>query len=225
MRGTGRERLRLLGTGLLVTSAAFEAYWIATVDIQVPRDGLGVVMVSRFGLVWFGLVSVGRLIRFVQWHDRLYIARQVIFLIVPTIAHNLAASPTKPISPLFLLSRTVSELGVTESKAQTLDLTHSAVMRNPALRGNADLWWDWQRREAEWAKSDAELAEEAERIDLGFTPGNPETGEEEGRLFGKVRNAVRELGKMAWGWEDRGRSQSNGPNLPPQMSGSSPQPT
>lgn len=45
-QGTGRERLRLLGTGVLVMGAAFEAWWIATVDIQVPRDGLGVVMVS-----------------------------------------------------------------------------------------------------------------------------------------------------------------------------------
>lgn len=49
MRGTGRERLRLLGTGALVLAAAFEAWWIATVDIQVPRDGLGVVMVSSIG--------------------------------------------------------------------------------------------------------------------------------------------------------------------------------
>jgi hypothetical protein len=47
MRGTGRERLRLLGTGVLVTAAAFEVWWISTVNIQVPRDGLGVVMVSR----------------------------------------------------------------------------------------------------------------------------------------------------------------------------------
>jgi ABC-type enterobactin transport system permease subunit len=46
MRGTGRERLRLLGTGVLVVCAAFEAWWIATVDMQVPRDGQGVIMVS-----------------------------------------------------------------------------------------------------------------------------------------------------------------------------------
>lgn len=132
LRGTGRERLRLLGTGALVTAAAFEAWWIATVDIKVPRDGLGVTM----------------------WHDRLFLVRQVIFLIVPALAHNLPASPQKPISPLFLLSRTAMELDLTEAKARTLDMTHTATMRDPELRHNATNWWTWQQQEAEWGRQD-----------------------------------------------------------------------
>lgn len=51
MQGTGRERLRLLGTGVLVVAAAFEAWWICTVEIQVPRDGLGVIMVRIFSFI------------------------------------------------------------------------------------------------------------------------------------------------------------------------------
>lgn len=59
LRGTGRERLRLLGTGVLVSAAAFEAWWLATVDIQVPRDGLGVVMVSFLTLNAFKVPNSG----------------------------------------------------------------------------------------------------------------------------------------------------------------------
>lgn len=181
MRGTGRERLRLLGTGVLVTAAAFEAWWISTVDIQVPRDGLGVVM----------------------WHDRLFLARQVIFLIVPTIAHNLPASPARSISPFFLLSRTVMELDTTESKARTLDMTRGAAMRNPKLRQNVDRWWGAQQQESEWARAEVKLEEEAEKVGLEISQRNPETGEQEGRLLVKIKTAVRELGKLAWGWEDK----------------------
>jgi hypothetical protein len=145
----------------------------------------------------------GHILTRLKWHDRLYVARQAIFLIVPTIAHNLPASPAKPISPLFLLSRTTVDLTVTESKAQALDMTHSAVMRNAALRGNADRWWGWQRQEADWARAEPKLAEEAQRIDLGFEAGDPETGDGEGRLLAKIRNAVKDIGRIAWGWEDR----------------------
>ena len=45
MRGTGRERLRTLGTGILVSAAVFEAYYLCTADVKVPRDGFRVNMV------------------------------------------------------------------------------------------------------------------------------------------------------------------------------------
>ncbi|KAG8830126.1 hypothetical protein FRC17_005378 [Serendipita sp. 399] len=192
VRGEGRERLRLLGTGVLVTAAAFEAWWIATVEIQVPRDALTVIM----------------------WHDRLYTARQIIFLLVPTIAHNLPASPTKPISPLFLLSRTAIDLSVTKSKTETLDLTHSGAMRDPELRHNVETWWAHQRQEADWAKEDSRLEEEAERIKLGIRSGDAETGEEDGDLRARIRRAVQELGKIAWGWDDRGFSSLRSESAP-----------
>lgn len=45
MRGTGRERLRTLGTGILVSAAVLEAYYLCTADVKVPRDGFRVNMV------------------------------------------------------------------------------------------------------------------------------------------------------------------------------------
>ena len=45
MRGTGRERLRALGTGILVSAAVLEAYYLCTADIKVPKDGFRVNMV------------------------------------------------------------------------------------------------------------------------------------------------------------------------------------
>lgn len=139
----------------------------------------------------------------IQWHDRLYIARQAIFLLVPTIAHNLPASPITPVSPLFLLSRTAGELEITDAKTRALDLTRGATMRNPNLRANSAAWWANEQREAEWAKGDTRLAPEAETVGLGFAEAEGEE-EEDGRLLAKIRAAVKDLGKLAWGWEDRG---------------------
>lgn len=48
MRGTGRERLRTLGTGILVSAAMLEAYYLCTADIKVPRDGFRVNMVCYY---------------------------------------------------------------------------------------------------------------------------------------------------------------------------------
>lgn len=76
-------------------------------------------------------------------------------------------------------------------------------MRNPQLRDNADKWWASQRQEADWARGETKLAEEAQRIDLGFMPENQETGEGEGRLKAKIQSVVKEFAKIAWGWEDK----------------------
>ena len=48
MRGTGRERLRTLGTGIIVSAAVVEAYYLCTADIKVPRDGFRVNMVRHY---------------------------------------------------------------------------------------------------------------------------------------------------------------------------------
>jgi hypothetical protein len=45
MRGTGRERLRVLGTGIFISAAVLEAYYLCTAEVKVPRDGFRVNMV------------------------------------------------------------------------------------------------------------------------------------------------------------------------------------
>lgn len=72
-------------------------------------------------------------------------------------------------------------------------------MRNPVLRSNANEWWEKQRREAEWGRTDEQLEEQAERIGMGIFKGDEEY--EPGPLLVKIRTAVQELGKLAWGWQ------------------------
>jgi hypothetical protein len=48
MRGSGRERLRTLGTGIFVSAAVLEVYYLCTADVKVPRDGFRVNMVRQY---------------------------------------------------------------------------------------------------------------------------------------------------------------------------------
>ena len=51
MRGTGRERWRTYVVGALLCAAGLEAYWIATVTIDIPPNGLDVFMVRLSALL------------------------------------------------------------------------------------------------------------------------------------------------------------------------------
>jgi len=48
MRGSGRERLRTFGIGVLISAAVVEAYYLCTADIKVPKDGFRVNMVCYY---------------------------------------------------------------------------------------------------------------------------------------------------------------------------------
>jgi hypothetical protein len=76
-------------------------------------------------------------------------------------------------------------------------------MRNPDLRANNVKWWENQKREADWAKEDTRLESEAENLGLGFGETEGRDGGP-GRLLSNIRLAVKDLGKLAWGWDDRG---------------------
>ena len=43
--GSYKERWRTLAIGAIVCAAVAEGYWVSTVRIQIPKDGMGVVMV------------------------------------------------------------------------------------------------------------------------------------------------------------------------------------
>ena len=46
--GTHKERWRMYAIGTIVCAAVTEGYWVSTVQVKIPRDGLGVVMVCNF---------------------------------------------------------------------------------------------------------------------------------------------------------------------------------
>lgn len=51
INGSYKERWRMYAIGAIVCAAVSEGYWVSTVQVKIPRNGMGVVMVSALA-VW-----------------------------------------------------------------------------------------------------------------------------------------------------------------------------
>ncbi|GBE89129.1 hypothetical protein SCP_1501340 [Sparassis crispa] len=163
--GSDRERWRTYTVGALLGAAIIEGYWILTAPIHIPKNGQGVFM----------------------WHDNLWLIRQLLFLSLPVLTHNLAPTPATP-PPIAGLAAARGVLEQTVNRLASLHYTHGAVMRDPALRAAAEEWWKRQRVEGEWARNDESVRHIAERLGRGF--GEAHEGVQEGRLRVAARGAV-----------------------------------
>jgi len=150
--------------GVLVGAAVTEGYWVSTVHIT-PEGGGPVTM----------------------WHDILWTLRQALFLFLPLILHFLPPSPPFANSPLSAIPSVVLKLDNTIRKIHLLKYTRGAVMRTPELRERAGKWWEEDKREGEWVRSDEGVNNMAEKLGLGFWEDKDGT-EEEGRKDGKLRS-------------------------------------
>ncbi|KIM71348.1 hypothetical protein PILCRDRAFT_54875, partial [Piloderma croceum F 1598] len=144
--GSHQERWRTLAIGAIVCAAVAEGYWVSTVQIQIPKDGMGVVM----------------------WHDVLWAYRHILFLILPIVLRVLPSSPPAA-NPMASLPSTLGLLEQSLARIHLLKFTRGSVMRDPRLRETAGEWWDRERKEGEWGREDEDVQRMAERLGFGYT--------------------------------------------------------
>ncbi|KAJ7034501.1 hypothetical protein C8F04DRAFT_1001701 [Mycena alexandri] len=142
---SGRERYRTLAVSAVAGAFVLEAYYIITVPIELPKDDTSVFM----------------------WHDRLYTARHVLFLILPLVVHMLPASASAAglVNPTMIAMHTADQ---TLKRVQLLRLMRGAVMRVPHLRERAAAWWTEEAQEGEWVREDADVQELARKLKVGY---------------------------------------------------------
>ncbi|KAF8217699.1 hypothetical protein K438DRAFT_1914099 [Mycena galopus ATCC 62051] len=166
---SGRERYRTLAVAAVAGAFCLEAYYIATVSIEIPRDDSKYVF---------------------MWHDNLLLARRLFFLILPPVVHMLppSASAAALVNPTLTAMRTAEQ---TALRLQLLRLARGAVMRVPHLRERAVAWWTAEAREGEWVRSDEGVRELARKLNVGFDEGDGD--EDAGPLRMTARNSVAAL--------------------------------
>ncbi|KAI0777343.1 hypothetical protein BD413DRAFT_609721 [Trametes elegans] len=167
VRGSGHERWRTYAVALLAAAFFLEGYWIATTPIGIPRDGLNVFM----------------------WHDNLWLARHLLFLLLPVLIHALPLSPPRP-NPGPLLSAARGTLEHTHAQLLGARFAHAAAARQPALRAAAGEWWERQRAEGAWAREDPHVQRAAERLGRGFREG---AEGDAGKLSRRAKDALRQM--------------------------------
>ncbi|TFK80573.1 hypothetical protein K466DRAFT_558917 [Polyporus arcularius HHB13444] len=167
IRGSGHERWRTYAIGALVGAFILEGYKLGTTSVRIPRDGMGVFM----------------------WHDNLWLIRHLFFLTLPLLIHFLPRS-APPQSPIPLLAAAHAELRQTRDRLSTARFVHAATQRDPALRAASAEWWDRQRVEGEWARTDEHVRHAAEKLGKGIAEDADGAA---GRLRQKVRAILRQM--------------------------------
>ncbi|OJT08297.1 hypothetical protein TRAPUB_836 [Trametes pubescens] len=167
IQGSGRERWRTYAVALLVAGFIVEGYWVATTPIGIPRDGRNVTM----------------------WHDNLWIIRHLFFLAFPILLHILPKSPPKP-NPAPLMSIARAQLQKAQQQLVNTRFVHAAMERQPALRAASTEWWERQRVEGEWARSDEHVRRAAEKLGKGIQEGAEGPA---GKLSQRTKDALRQI--------------------------------
>ncbi|OBZ77475.1 hypothetical protein A0H81_02705 [Grifola frondosa] len=168
IKGSGRERWRTYAIGALVCTAVMEGYWITTVPIRIPQEGQDVLM----------------------WHDNLWLLRQLVFLLLPIIAHRMPNSPPSSATLAPTLTATRTEMERALSRLNSLRFSRGAVLRDPTLRAAATEWWERQRQEGEWARSDEGVRRMAARLGKGLEDAMDGQAPGESRLKKKAEEVT-----------------------------------
>ncbi|KAJ7154650.1 hypothetical protein C8R46DRAFT_1356673 [Mycena filopes] len=142
--GSGRENYRTLAVAAVACAFVAETYYILTVPIEIHPDGRSVIM----------------------WHDNLYTARRLFFLVLPLFVHMLPASASAAATNPTLATVRVTEQAL--ARVQLLHMLRGATMRVPLLRERAAAWWSAEAQEGAWVREDAGVQELARKLNLGF---------------------------------------------------------
>ncbi|KAI0646636.1 hypothetical protein C8Q79DRAFT_909467 [Trametes meyenii] len=167
IRGSGHERYRTYAVAFLVAAFIVECYWIATTPIGIPRDGRNVFM----------------------WHDNLWLLRHLLFLLLPVGVHALPRSAPSP-NPAPLLTAARLQLTKTHHQLVSTRFVHAAMQRQPTLRAASSEWWERQRVEGEWARTDEHVRHAAEKLGKGIQEGVDGPA---GRLSQKTKETLRQM--------------------------------
>ncbi|KAI0674637.1 hypothetical protein C8Q78DRAFT_1015951 [Trametes maxima] len=165
--GSGHEHYQTYAIAFLVAAFILEGYWIATTPIGIPRDGRNVFM----------------------WHDNLWALRHILFLLLPVGIHALPMSAPS-LNPALLLVAIRSQLTKTHHQLVSMRFVHAAMQRQPALREASSEWWERQRVEGEWARSDEHVRHAAEKLGKGIQEGADGPA---GRLSQKTKETLRQM--------------------------------
>lgn len=130
------------------------------------------------------LVHIASLCACPQWHDAVYIARHIFFLMLPILLYFLPASPTPPpLTPLLIQMR--SNVDMLARRVTLLKYLEPAILRDERLREAATGWWGKQKTIGKWVREDEGVWRTARR-DSGMKDGDEQLKE-------KVRSTVNEM--------------------------------
>ena len=130
-----------------------------------------------------------------QWHDRLWLARHIFFLVLPPLLHTLPSSPLQS-SPLAALPQLTGLLEMANTRIHLLKYVRGASSRASTLRTNSNDWWRKEHLEGLWAREDAGVKEVAEKLGLdygGEEKGHDGSKESLGKLRANARTGVQAL--------------------------------
>ncbi|KIJ63038.1 hypothetical protein HYDPIDRAFT_93251 [Hydnomerulius pinastri MD-312] len=165
----GRERLRTNILGALTCALLAEGYAFTSASaVPLAKDAQTAFM----------------------WHDNLFLARHVLFLVLPVLTQTLPAIYA-PGPPSMALAPALAILERTIARAHLLKYTRQAIMRRPETRELAGQYWAKEAAEGEAGRGDPAVQKTAEKLGFGFTK-NEETGTE-GKLGESVKMAVESL--------------------------------
>ncbi|EKM56507.1 uncharacterized protein PHACADRAFT_53071, partial [Phanerochaete carnosa HHB-10118-sp] len=131
VENSGRTRLRTTGILVLVIAAFAEAWTVATVQISMPQDNKPVTM----------------------WHDVLYVARHILFLVLSILLYALPATLVPPpLSPLLMEMR--ANVDSLARRVTLLKYLGPAILRDENLREASANWWTKQKTVGKWVRED-----------------------------------------------------------------------
>lgn len=125
----------------------------------------------------------------IQWHDNLWMIRHLLFLALPIAIHALPQSPPPP-NPMPHLALARATLQNTSQQLASARFVHAAAERQPALRAASAEWWERQRVEGEWARTDEHVRRAAEKLGKGMQEGVDGPA---GKLSRVAKDAVRQM--------------------------------
>ncbi len=102
-----------------------------------------------------------------QWHDRAWLLRHCLFLLVPVGIHILPYG-SSPLAPLAALPATLHSLDKTLNSLQALEYLQAAALRNEETRATIDKYWSEQSRLARIVRENEDIKEEAQSVGISF---------------------------------------------------------